>query len=95
MTDLPSQIAQVQSSLDALKAQALTPVANPLANNTVEPGYTTTEFWATIGVIVTSIAAVFHPGFSAPPALVQALGFGASGIATLGYSFARSLRKRK
>lgn len=94
MSDLATQLADIQVTLDKVKAQALAPTANPLANNVVEPGYTTTEFWATVGVDIASIVAIFHPGFNAPPALAQSLSAIASGIATLGYSFARSWRKK-
>lgn len=86
---------QQLSALAAKASQQVNTAVLPVPTPTgPEPGYTTTEFWTTIGATVVAFVAVFHPGFTAPPALAQAFAAGAAGIAQAGYAIGRSLRKK-
>lgn len=91
-------VEQIQAELVQLQAQLPTAIqmanAPVVVNGTVEPGYTTTEFWGTIAVDVLAAIAVLHPGFNTPPELAQGFAFIAAGVAHAAYAVGRSLRKK-
>lgn len=91
VAEIQAQLAALQNQLPTAIQMATTPV---IVGDTVEPGYTTTEFWGTVAVDVMALVAVVHPGFSAPPELAQAFSLIAAGAAHGLYSLGRSLRKK-
>lgn len=87
-------LAEAQAALTAAQV-AVTQAATPVVVGTVvEPGWTTTEFYATVASLAVAVVTLVHPGFSAPPAVVQAAVGAAGSVATGLYAIGRSLRKR-
>lgn len=93
MSDITTQLSAMEQQLANIRAQATAPVTVP-GFVQPEPGYTTTEFWGTQIVNLLAVVAMIHPGFHAPPDLVQAVVLAASGVANAAYSIGRSWRKR-
>lgn len=86
------QVREMQAQVTALQT-AIGNSTQPVT--TIEPGYTTTEFWSGVFVHLLALITIIHPGFHAPSDTVRVAAMVASGITQAVYTVGRSLRKRE